>query len=414
MSTTTEIIPFWQRLRAIAGYPFRGAAAYSVGVLTVFIFVGGMIPGGGRLLVLLGWVAAFKYAFEALRNTADGRLDPPEVVFGFDNSVVWRYLALQILAVVVPVVVGLMLGGWVGVLLYLLLALAQPAAIMTLAMTQSLRAALNPGYWLELVGRIGWPYLALIGLMIVMQLSAANADGLLTMVLPWLLAEPAALLFSLWALFATFHLMGYLLWQYHEVLGLEPKSISDAAAMPFNRDRELLDSAGEQIRQGEPQNAVALIRAELKSRAVSIEVHDLYRRLLRQAGDSAALAEHGPLFLHLLLIEKQERRALALARECLDDDAGFCALQPEDSAHLAQRATMAGQSKLAVDLLLAAIGRHPRHAQMPEWTLRAVDMLLRQPGTEARARQLLEQARERCDDEALASRLDAQLAALPA
>jgi hypothetical protein len=414
MPSHAEIAPFWQRLRPIASYPFRGAALYSVIALSVFIIVGGFLPGVGWVLSLIGWLAAFKYAFEVLQSTAHGRMDAPEVVLGIDNAVVWRYIALQFLSLALPLLAAFHIAWSVGITLYIVFALVQPAAIMALAMTQSLRAALNPMLWSALIGRVGWPYLALIGLLMVMQLSAGNAANLLAMALPRLLAEPLALVFSLWALFATFHLMGYLLWQYHEALGLQPKTVSEAVGMPFDRDRELLDAAGAEVENGQPAAAMARLRAELRTRAVSVEVHDLYRRLLQQAGDRAGLAEHGPLFLHLLLIEKQERRALGLARECLDADPDFTALQPEDSALLAKRALFGGQRQLALDLLLALLRRHPKDPAAAQWTLQAVDLLLREPGRESQARALLARARERCSDERMLERLDAQLAALPA
>lgn len=411
-----DIVPFWQRLRPIASYPFRGAALYSVLALTLFIVVLGMLPFPiGAVLSMIGWLAAFKYAFESLRHTAHGRLEPPEVVLGVDDGVVWNYILLQLISVALPLVAMAVLGFGPGIALFVLFSLVQPAAIMSLAMTESLGAALNPAMWAAVVGRIGWSYLAVIGLLLVMQGSAANAGGLLSMLLPGFLAEPIGVLFSLWALYATFHLMGYLLWQYHEALGIEPKALAEAADRPPNRDRDLLDTAGERVRDGDPAAALALLREEMRGRAVSIEVHELYRRLLRQAGDVAGLADHGPLFLHLLLLEKQERRALGLARECLDADPDFCALEPEDSARLAERALLAGQRALALELLTALTRRYPKHPDLPRWCIRAADLLLREAGREAQARALLEQARARCgDDDPVGAQINAQLATLPA
>jgi hypothetical protein len=414
MNTHTPIAPFWQRLRPIATYPFRGATLYSMIALTLFIVVLGKIPVLGFVFFLIGWAAAFKYAFEILQNTANGRMQSPEVVLGIDNAVVWQYIGLQILTILVPVLVAFYVNLLLGLVLIGVFALAQPAAIMALAMSGSLASAVNPSIWAALIARIGWPYLALIGLLLVMQISAGNASGLLSMVLPRLLAEPVGLLFSLWGLFATFHLMGYLLWQYHEALGLEPSTLTDAAGLPHNRDRELLDAASLRVQQGDPAGALDLLRVEIRSRAVSIETHDLYRRLLHQAGNRGGLAEHGPMFMHLLLSEKQERRALGLARECLDADPDFTAMEPEDSARLAERAVFGGQSRLAIDLLLALLRRYPKHPSVPQWTLRVVDLLLRQSGHEAQARALIEQARIRCEDEQLDAKLAAQLAALPA
>jgi hypothetical protein len=413
-SRSVDIAPFWHRLRPIASYPLRGAALYSVIALTAFIVLLGMLPGVGWFFAIVGWLAAFKYAFEVLRATSDGRMDSPDVVLGIDDSVIWRYIALQGLTLLVPVLVAARVGMGAGLMLFAVLALAQPAAIMALAMTGSLRSALNPQLWATLIGRIGWPYLALIGLLLVMQLSAGNAGDLLRLVLPGMLAKPLGVVFTLWALFATFHLMGYLLWQYHEALGIEPKTITDAIGLPRSRDRELLDSASQLLQRGDAAEAAELLRAELRRRAVSLEVHEVYRRLLRQTDDRPGLAEHGPLMLHLLLMEKQERRALGLARESLDADPDFVALQPEDSVLLAERAMHGGQSQLAIDLLLAVLRRYPKHPEMPQWTLKAVDLLLRQPGRESQVRGLLRRAAERTEDEAIQTRIASQLAALPA
>jgi hypothetical protein len=206
--------------------------------------------------------------------------------------------------------------------------------------------------------------------------------------------------FALWGLFATFHLMGYLIYQYHRELGFEPSAVVGAPGLPPDRDRDLLERAGAHVQAGNPEAALAELREDIRERAVSPEVHELYRRLLRQsAAEGHELVAHGRLYLHLLLMEKQERRALGLARECLDLDPDFTTPEIEDGARLAQRAAMSGQSALALDLLRAAIRAGRRHPQMPAWSLQAADLLLRQPGTEAEARSLLEAARERAADE---------------
>ena len=402
----TAILPFWQRLRAISLYPFQSAALYTVIVLTVLIAVGGLLPVVGFLLILLSWLAALKYAFEILLTTANGQLEAPESVLGIGNSVVWSFLVLQIVSVFVPMIVAMAASVELGTLLLWLIMFLQPAAIMALGMTQSLLSALDPSLWLRLVTRIGWPYLALVGLLLVIQYSAANATGLLGAMLPAVLAEPLITVFALWALFATFHLMGYLLWQYHEALGFEPTAPERVVNQREAQEQQLQDAVTQAVQGGDIASALRLIREELRSRALPIPLHDLYRRLLRQQGDQAALLEHGRLFMHLLLVEKQDRRALGLARECLDLDAHFTAPDIEDSIRLAERAAQSGQSSLAVDLLLAAVHADSRHPEMPRWTWRAVDLLLRQPGREAQALSLLDKALPRCDDPALRDSLE--------
>ena len=76
-----EIVPFWNRLREITLYPAHPHALLTIGVLAV-CHLAGYFPGVGFILDLLVWIALYKYAFECLRATANGRLEPPEIVEG--------------------------------------------------------------------------------------------------------------------------------------------------------------------------------------------------------------------------------------------------------------------------------------------------------------------------------------------
>src|SRR5690606_37159379 len=98
---------------------------------------------------------------------------------------------------------------------------------------------------------------------------------------------------------------------------IEPGAHSERAGLPPDRDRVLLDAASGHVRDGDTDAASALLREVIRSRAVSQEVHELYRRLLKQANDRIGLLAHGRVFLNLLMLDKAERRALGLARECL-------------------------------------------------------------------------------------------------
>ena len=412
MSSKAPIQPFWQRLREIAGYPFSGAAMPTVVVLVLAIGLLGWLPGLGWLMTLICWLAAYKYAFEILQETAHGKLAPPESVLRIEGDVVLQYIGLQIILILTPLIV-MIFAPVLGVALFVLMVLVQPVAIMCLAMSGSLGQALEPGRWFAVISRIGWPYLAVVGLLFVIQASAANAGQVLEAVLPGILAAPLVNAFAFWGLFATFHLMGYLIYQYHEELHFEPEAHQSVPGLPRNRDQDLLDQAGARIQAGEPEAARALLREEMRERAVSVEVHELYRRLLQQDTNRDELLAHGRLFLHLLLMEKQERRALGLARECLDLDPDFTTPEVEDGVRLAGRAALLGQSGLAIDLLLAAIRREPKHPQLPAWTVQVADLMLRQPGREAQARSLLDAALTRADG-ADRSRIEALLATLPA
>ena len=411
LAATASPEPFWQRIPSIILYPVRGAALVTLVMLAVLAMLRG-VPFLGWLIAIGMWLGAYKYAFEILRRSADGDMDPPEVVLTVDSGVVWRFLVLQVVLGVGFVFLALtksmlLIVGGLALLVFL-----QPALTMTLAMTGSLSEALNPSTAFSIVGRIGWPYLAVVGLLFVIQLSAVTAGAWLGAVMPSFLANWLATVFGFWGLFSAFHLMGYLVYQAHDALGYEPASQRADALRP-----QLGTVGGEAviaeveplIREGRMADAIALLRTEVRTRAVSIEVHELYRRLLQKAGEPRVVAEHARQFLHQLMLEKQDRKALGLLRECLDADPSFTPLLPEHGTRLAEQARLGGQAQLAVDALHALFNAHPGEADSAQWGLSAAMLMLERFDRKAEAKVLLERARARTQDPALQQKIDGAL-----
>ncbi|MGO4777696.1 hypothetical protein AB4084_19685, partial [Lysobacter sp. 2RAB21] len=185
-STLAQPVPFWHRLRQIMLYPIRGAAFFTLLVLTLCTFLS-VVPGIGWLLSIVTWLAAYKYAFEILRATADGRMDPPESVLKVDGGVVWRLIALQLIYMVIVLVAMLFGGPVVGLFALAVIVFLQPGCIMSLAIDGSLGNALNPATSFGIVARVGWPYLAVFGLLFVIQASVATAGIWMNKFMPVLL-----------------------------------------------------------------------------------------------------------------------------------------------------------------------------------------------------------------------------------
>ncbi|MBB3826088.1 hypothetical protein [Xanthomonas arboricola] len=402
--------PFWTRIPAIATYPLRGSALYALIALTLCSALL-VLPGILKLLVMgvLG-MATYTYAFDILRHTADGQADAPRLGYNsFDSAV----LRLILLAIALGIVIGAaaVVAGPLGLTIaYVATLLLLPGMLISLAIDGSLRRALNPAVSIDMAMRIGWPYLAAYGLLYVIQGSGTAAAFIALTYLPPIVREATTLVASIWALFASFHLMGYLVYQYHEALGYTPNGgdVQERA----DPDQRLLDEAEHHVREGHTDEAFQAVRGAVRSRAVSLAVHELYQRLLRQHHRSDELHEHTRHYINRLLQEKQERRALALQREALDSDPAFTPLLPEQATLLAERAKMAGQFQLATDGLLAAIAAWPRDPMLPSWSLDAGLMLAERFGRDEQARALLQHATERCDDAAQRAKLDAALRAV--
>jgi len=384
------IPPFWTRLRDFALYPLRGAALASIVALSLFSLLTGL-PGVGWVLAIVLWVGAYKYAFEILRASADGRDDAPEVVATAETGTVLRFLAMQLVFVFALLAALVLLGPAAFVALLVLLAIAQPGATISLAIDGSLPHALNPATWFSIMGRIGWPYFAVVALLIVFQASAANAEALLARVLPGPLAGILSLAVTLWGLFATFRLMGYMVLQYHEALGWDPQYLSLERERQ-DPDQDLLERASALVQDGQTGDARALLAEELRTRAVTPAVHELYRKLLRLANDRPALLEHSRLYINLLMVSGGERKALDLVREALLLDRGFVPLQQEHGEALVAAADRRGDSQLALDLRLAMHAAHPRHPRAARWATDAARLLVDKFGREQDALRLLDRS----------------------
>src|SRR5690606_32835324 len=142
-----------------------------------------------------------------------------EVSMKVESGTVWRFIGLQLVFGVV-VALGFGLGGVpAGLLALLAVVLIQPGCIMSLAIDGDFGRAIDPSTAFGIIARVGAPYFAVFGLLLVIQASAATAGNWLAQWMPALVGSAIVDFFSFWGLFSAFHLMGWLVWQYHEELG---------------------------------------------------------------------------------------------------------------------------------------------------------------------------------------------------
>lgn len=405
--TDQTIVPFWQRLREITLYPAKPAAMITIGVLAVAKLLG-LLPGlVGWVLDLIVTVALYRFAFEVLRTTANGRMEPPEGMSETDQSVGWMGIWLQVIFIVAGLLLIALLG-WIGIALCVVMIFGYPGAVMSLAIDQNLGHALNPSTWLQIMTRLGWPYFVAFGLMLLIFISAGNAQAMLASFLPLIIGLPVFHFISGYALIATFHLMGYLIWQYQDELGFTP----DAAPTPLiNRnadpDQFILDEAAQMVRDGETDLATDALRAHLRERGGTEAVHTQYRKLVRLKGDKAELMRHGKEWLPMLLAQDREKAALELYRELVELDPGYTIGDAESNTRLANRAAALGQTQLALRLISGFHKRHPKSADIPQMYLLAARLLSERMGKDAEAKALLTQIRTAYPTHALIPEVDA-------
>ncbi|WP_297834263.1 hypothetical protein [Thermomonas sp.] len=407
----SQPVPFWRRPGAIALYPLRGAALVTLILLTVLGMLG-WLPSSGWIFSIIVYFAGYKYAFEILLRTANGDDRPPEVSIEAQNGAVWRLLGV-LLALSIGVKLAFFAGiPAAGVLALALFTFIQPAVTALLATGDGLFTALNPANAVRMIDRIGAAYFVVAAALLLIQIAVVLASASLASNLPGFLASLWIDALFFWGLFASFHLLGLAMYQYHDALGYTPSRHANALPTPQDRDRALLDQVSIHASHGDPAGAIALLRDELRERPLAPAVHERYRQLLREAGDSEALDAHAGLYIAMLAQSKQDRLALGALREALDANPHFSRLDPELREGLVRRALELGQSRLAVDAMQALLRADPRHPDATGWALQAAQLLQDRFGESTAALSVLQTTRATCRNEAGIAELDAAIARL--
>ncbi len=389
-----RIQPFWLRIPSFFAYPSQKSVLMVMigfSVLQIFTF----IPGVDWIVALLLWLAAYKYSYEVLVHTAEGHLDPPESRYmaGTDSMGLRQFL----------LVIGMMLmvqGVWwftesmiISGVFALCLLLAFPAAIITLGMTRSLFAALNPITWISLISRIGGPYFLVFFFLFLMVTSVGSLEAFIAPdgELMYVLMRPIFYFLDFYFMVAMFHLMGYMIYQYHEELGVEvtiPYSRpSDRAASP---DSPVISQAKDLVQEGRLAEAVDLVGGQLRSRGGTPELHEHYRKLLLLKKDKRALLEHANQYLPILLESVENpHKAVDVVAECYKMDPQFSVSYPAYVTTLAEHANRRGMHKLALLLTSGFAKRFPNHPDIPVNYLLAAKILTDRLGEDEKALAIL-------------------------
>ena len=405
-----RMAPVHERWPEILRYPLQGGALSTIVAIAVAHLVT-LLPLGW-LFDLVVWAAFFKYAFEVLRWSANGRAQAPEISFTVSDGIARYGVLLLVLAELVILLLGLIFGALAAFAAGIVLMLAMPGTMIVLALEEGVLRAVNPIVWLMLAQRIGRNYFVLVGFFLAALIVQSVFALLVGRVLPGVIATPVAYLVVNYLMIANFHLIGCVIHDNADELGYTGHmELKDET--PFTDPaRKVLDAARERAASGDAAGAAMLLREELAEQPDSTALHDEYRHWLQQHGDNAALSAHGRKYVTILLAQNLERRALEVARESRLADADFALDNPEDITRLAHAAADAGQTQLAVALLAGFHKRFRNHADIGRNYLLAAKLWAERMNKEMQARAMLQQIKVMMPHDPIVPQVDAYLAYL--
>ena len=387
-----NIAPFWTRLPQFFLYPLHVEPLLYSLLLSAATVVGMVLPLPlAFFLVQLGiWLAFIRYAYKVLDQTAQGRLHPDQYSLCHDperNSLPYKQFAVFL---VFGMLNGLALA--VGKLLYgivlIFTTLVTPASVMILALSRSFRSAINPAAQIGMMRAIGWPYLGLCAFLFLLFASMETMQILLLERLSPYLLLPLLTLVAMYFMLIMFNMMGYVIYQYHHLLGV--KIDDNKAARPGKRAfAQSADELGQLIAEGRMEEALDSAYEAQRVAPDDIGAQQRYHKLLGLAGKEERQLQHAGRYLGLLLQKNEGAEALKLYQAMQARDAAFAPEQPGQLLLLARAARQLREYNQALTLIKGFDKRFPRHVDIPAVYLFAAQVLCENLKQDAPARQIL-------------------------
>ncbi|MEQ6886750.1 DUF4013 domain-containing protein [Salicola sp. Rm-C-2C1-2] len=407
---SSRVPPVWERLPQIFGYPFKPACLTTLGLAALLYAIGMLVPLLGLILVIVAWVVLYKFAYDVLEATARGWMTPPEIQRKSNSWVLVKTFGLFVLLGIAVTGIAIATGSMVLVATTsLFIVAALPAAIITLAMSNSLMAALNPGTWVSIMRSVGLPYFIASLLLLMLSISQGMAESMVAGVFgPNLLGQVGVFLIGGYFLVASFHLMGYLVYQHHHSLGVEQEVSAADRARAANPDlTPLLQEVEGLVADGNVGDAIDRLQREFRQSGLQPQEHERYRKLLHLQGRTEDLLAHSRAYISTLLYGlEQPKKAMSIAEEALRLDTSF---QPEDPRQVRDLARLADQYEhhdLVIRLTSPFGKENPKHPHLPENYYLGAKALFEGRGDEQKALKILRQLQKHFPDHELRDRVD--------
>ena len=413
-SPETPVTPYWHCMPSFFAYPLRRPALDLLGI-TVLLGVVPLLLDVALLtfacLLAMGFILA-KYGYESLLGTAAGDRDPPALREALTGEGYLLPVKQGLVIVVLLTMVGIAfwLGGpFLGVPAIIGVTLLLPASVILLGMERSFRGAVNPVRLVSVAAAIGWPYLGLFGLLLCIELASATSVALAGRLMPGqsgLVIQSATTVFlgNYFTLMA-FHLLGYVVYQYHEPLGYSAVTPEDEGPeAELGLFHELMD-------QGQHQAAMAELQGVMDRYPEEPSLRHRLLQLARLSGDAVTLRRVGGGAIGERLRSGRAGEAADIYLDCL----GACGdYRPAEAGHhepLARELRARGRTREALALLNGLHRQYPEHPAVPAAYLLAARIFLDDAGKPEQAGRILRFLRQNYPDSPYQPEIDGLLRA---
>jgi len=396
------IKPFWLCLPRFFLYPLHLEPLlylFFLSLATVFIDA---IPEGDwdwvLIFIFLGWLLVlFRYAYKVMDQTAMGLLTPDQAAaYEEDDSgrgaLPFKLFGIFIVFAFVFGTADYYIGGLFSGAVLIYITFSIPAALMLLSITRSFWTALNPLAVFQVMTVVGIPYLGLCAFLFLLGASISATDSILgtlrTSIPLWLLLWISTSI-TLYFILIMFNMMGYVIYQYHHLLGVHVKRSHEENSEGRTAGNGKGISYAELIASGQIDKALELAQTERRDHPGDVDTNERLHKLLLLSNRKEPLLAHARAYLDLLLQKNLDGEAIQLYGAMREHDPNFAPEKPAQLLQLAKAARQRRDPAQALALVKGFDKRFPDNPEIPAVYFFAAQTLSEDLRKDARAREIL-------------------------
>ncbi len=368
LGATNIVTPYWRRLQESFRYPLdKNCITLIIGsaLLTAFAEV---LPLLFMVLLVVAITGAFlKYCFACLESTAGGNLKPPDITEAYSGGIAIIGGLLAIIVVMSGVVffafrfLGPQMAGLVGFLILLCL----PAIIIIYGMSDSLLEAMNPVNVIKLVTSIGLPYGLILAFIMIMSASV----GVIIQLIGTNFSFLSSILQSIvtdYYMIVTFHIMGYMIFQYQGKLGFTAREDFGEEIIPRPPRDKLAVRIDIALKEGDYNQVITLFDEALKTFPSDKEFQKQYFEFLFATRRVKAIDKAASRYLKFLIRSRQEHQLRIIYKRVLQLNPKYLPDTAELRHRLAQACHESGDPTSAVKLINGLHKAFPKYPNLAD------------------------------------------------
>lgn len=389
-----KITPLWARMPASFAYGFQAAPLGVAVTMTCLMLVMHSLPFK-LVLAIISFFILYKYSFSILEYSAEGRKKAPPA--SYEVLATGLEVPLKALGILIFFIFCIYQFTKFGsqAIFYgsTLLAIAIiPASFMILATTQSFIAAINPAKIFNIIIQAKGSYLILMGLLYMLAMAQDNVAGLITETSSGLIVSFLVGFAGFYFTFIAFHMMGYLLYQFHQEIGASDNDMQvqvEAVDDEAQRSMVVSELYEKLMAQGETKAALTEFRSVITDIPDDLSLRRRYHNQALAEGFYQEMLTHGSGYISLLLEQGNATSATDVYLDCIAhaDLKGY--LKETEYLPIIETLRSKGKYQDAIKLVGLFGTQHPQSDLAPHVYLTAAKLLCEDLNKVDRAKNML-------------------------